>query len=81
MGKMTDLMTSAKVEAEKPETAHRWRVRWETPDGMYTFTEIHRAGSPMTRAEVEAWGEEQVRLLPKRYKRVAVCYTVPDGDV
>ena len=74
------VIASLPPELVSEEAAHRWRVRWETPDGMMTFVQIHRAGNRLTRSEVEAWAAAQVVEHPAKYARVAKCYTVADDE-
>lgn len=54
------------------EESLRWRVRWETPGGMYTFTDVVKHGGfKLDRTEVEDWAETQVRAHPSKYTAVA----------
>ncbi len=62
------------------EQASRWRVRWETPDGMMTFVQIHRSAPLLPRSEVEGWARAQVAAHPDKYARVACCYVVPEDE-
>jgi hypothetical protein len=78
VGNEVDAVEGADMTEDR---SHRWRVRWETPNGMFTFEQIHRAGLKLSRSEVEAWAAAQVQERPKRYARVAACYPVEeDGD-
>jgi len=62
------------------DEALKWRVRFETPDGMYTFTDISkRGGFKLDRSEVEDWAETQVRANHGRYAKVAAVLNL-DGD-
>lgn len=62
------------------EKANRWRVRWETTDGMMTFVQIHRRSPGLTRSEVEGWAQAQVTARPKELARVDRCYVVPEDE-
>lgn len=62
------------------EQANHWRVRWETPDGMMTFVQIHREAPPVTRSEVEGWAQQQVQSRPDELARVACCYVVQENE-
>jgi hypothetical protein len=44
------------------ESSLKWKVRFKTPDDMYTFVNIKKSGGfALDREEVEEWANEQVR--------------------
>jgi hypothetical protein len=53
------------------EIASNWRVRFETPDGYFTFTDLTMPNGTLTRAEAENWARVALKENPSRYARVA----------
>jgi len=65
-----------------PDIADKWCVRFLTPDGYYTFTDIKsRSGLPMPKAAAYAWGLQEVAKNPERYAGVASVYRIDHEDV
>lgn len=61
--------------------SHAWRVRFETPDGMFTFVDL-RIGDPLGdgklwhRDDAEKWAAQEVQKNPSKYARVAKVYAI-----
>lgn len=67
--------------APAADIAHSWRVRFATPDGHYTFTDISSpTGLPLPKSAALAWGQNEVRANPKRYASVASVYSIDHED-
>jgi hypothetical protein len=61
----------------EPDIAHKWRVRFQTTDGYYTFTDVGSAsGLPLPKAAAWAWGMQELRKSPERYASVAHVYSI-----
>jgi hypothetical protein len=61
------------------DSALNWKVRFETIDGLYTFTNISKKGGfKIDREEVEEWAEAQVRINDS-YDRVDAIINI-DSD-
>lgn len=55
-------------------TSPVWRIRWETPEGMFTFANVSACGRPLSLSEVQSYAERAVREEPRRYARVAAVF-------
>ena len=56
---------------------HAWRVRFETPDGMFTFVDLRMENdNVLRRSEAEQWAQVAVKENPSRYARVAKVYAI-----
>ena len=64
---------------EAVEMATKWRVRFETHDGYFTFTDLTmHNGHKLTRAEAENWARVTLKENPSRYARVAKVINLDD---
>jgi len=59
------------------ESAEKWNVRFELEAGGYTFTSIHCEGNTLSRAEVQEWADDHVRIKD-RYCAVDEIYPVQE---
>lgn len=74
---MNDKQGERASERLGAEVAHNWRVRFQMPDGYYTFTDIgSTSGLPMSKAATLAWGANEVCKNPYRYSNVASVYSI-----
>ncbi len=56
---------------------HAWRVRFETPDGMFTFVDLRMENdNVLRRSEAEQWAQVAVKENPSRYARVSKVYAI-----
>jgi hypothetical protein len=44
-----------------PEESTKWKVRFKTVDGMYSFVNISRKKNPLPLEEVQDWAEMRVK--------------------
>lgn len=56
---------------------HAWRVRFETPDGMFTFVDLRIGnGGVWHRRDAEEWATNELKTNPSKYARVAKVYAI-----
>lgn len=61
----------------KHEIAYSWRVRFQLPDGAFTFVDISgREHTPISKKTAEAWGADEVAKSKGGYVRVAAVYSI-----
>lgn len=63
--------------APKTDLAHSWRVRFQTPDGYFTFVDIGSPSGPLIPKDAAlAWGRQEAKQNPKQYACVSSAYSI-----